>query len=84
MNTMTISKMTKRIKMSNLKLYRITAGYSVGDMAECLGVTKRQYENMENGKSEIPVDAQIIITGLIAEGLGEFIDPIEIFYDCQL
>lgn len=76
MNTMTMLKM---MKMSNLKLYRIAAGYSVGDMVKCIGVTKRQYENMENGKSEIPVDAQIIITGLIAEGLGEFIDPIEIF-----
>lgn len=65
--------------MNNLKYYRRAAGYSMNEFAHCIGISKKQYEAMERGDIDIPDNVQAIIVGLIAEGLGEFIDIDEIF-----
>lgn len=65
--------------MSNLRFYRRAAGFSKGEMAEELSISKAMYDLMERGKLYIPAEDQVIITELISERLGEFIDLTEIF-----
>ena len=65
--------------MSNLRLYRRAAGFSKGEMAAELSIPKAMYDLMERGKLYTPAEDQVIITELISERLGEFIDPTEIF-----
>ncbi len=65
--------------MSNLRLYRRAAGFFKGEMAAELRIPTAMYDLMERGKLSIPAEDQVVITGLISERLGEFIDPTEIF-----
>lgn len=48
-------------------------------MAAELSISKAMYDLMERGELSIPAEDQVVITGLISERLGEFIDPTEIF-----
>lgn len=65
--------------MSNLRFYRRAAGFFKGEMAAELRIPTAMYDLMERGKLSIPAEDQVVITGLISERLGEFIDPTEIF-----